>query len=74
MTDTSTPETTQKPLKAKVVKRRMAKIAEETDAKAAGKKKRKLAAMIVRQIASEQIKSPRAVAKAFVTAETNLTS
>lgn len=53
-------------LKAKSVKRRMARIASDEDRKQARKKKSKLARKILRQIASGDIKSPRAVARAFV--------
>lgn len=55
-----------KPLKAKAVKRRMGRIASDEDRKQARKKKSKLARAILRQIASGDIKNPRAVARAFV--------
>ncbi|MGH1354059.1 MAG: hypothetical protein ACRBBS_03115 [Thalassovita sp.] len=58
-----------KPIKAKTIKRRMARIGDEKNAKKARKMKDKLAAAIIRQIAAGTIKTPRAVAKAFVNAQ-----
>ena len=53
-------------LNAKSVKRRMAKISSGTEPRAVNKKKGKLAIAIL-----TQIKTPAAVAKAFVAAETD---
>lgn len=74
MTDTTTnpaienEENAPKALRAKVVKRRMARITSDANPKKVRKKKGKLATAILRQIASGQVKNPRAVAKAFANA------
>ena len=69
MVDIADTDTGPKALKAKSVKRRMGRILNEEDTKLARKKKSKLARAIIRQIASGDIKNPRAVARAFVNAQ-----
>ena len=67
--DTQAADDGPKTLNAKRVKRRLARIDEGQEPKKVSKRRNKLAAKILLQMASGDIKNPRAVARAFARAE-----
>jgi hypothetical protein len=69
MSDTTQAAAPPKVLSAKKIKRRVEQIAAGTDPRTAGKKRKRLAENILRQIASGQIRNPVAAARAFFEGE-----